>query len=252
MAGLLHAISNSTQDLGRAMPDFEEFATKTSSLCNLLRRRMTKQRLLATCFADPPASAWAQQVQSFDASCVQHRWGSLLAAAQELRGVRDGLRFVWDLQKYSFNNGRPQERADGNDPWVVDIGRCDAAISSEFFWAYLDMVLVLGHCIDHISCWCESCPCHSGLAAFDANTYHLRRQLFTRGGSLDAMCPMRTRRAPEVAAGSVHRILSSIFQTLSCTLLVSLAARLPSDQKKPLLDNFAAGRAQFSFFFRGG
>eukprot|EP00969_Alexandrium_andersonii_P238403 10522933-Alexandrium_andersonii.AAC.1 len=54
-------------------------------------------------------------------------------------------------------------------------------------------------------------------------------------------CPMRSRRAPELAAGQLEVFLDELASESNASLVVSLA-RLPSSEQTTALEDFAAGR----------
>lgn len=90
----------------------------------------------------------------------------------------------------------------------MDIETIDQCIKCDFFWRYRRMLEEIGQAIDHMFAWADSCGCHR---IRDSVARCRHRQ--PHGGVKGSVCPMRGRRAFELAAGGLHNILDGIWAT---------------------------------------
>jgi len=128
VAGLLHIIHNSSSGLEAVMQTYTETVDKVGLVCNLLRKRDSKMRLLSTCFVDGVARHMRQGLEQFSSHVHSERWGTVARAATDLVAVEHSLRFGWDLNRY---------RGGGGGPDRVKLEVIDQAINSDMFWGSL-------------------------------------------------------------------------------------------------------------------
>ncbi len=210
-------------------------------------------RLIHTCFRRDRHSQHAHQFLHFSSSVYEGRWGEVLAAAEELLPLHLNLRAAWDVNLYSYGGPvRPERDDNDGDEYGVKLGIADAAIRSDAFWAYVDMICEVGACLLHCMHWCESCPCHEveEHAALNRNR-HSRLRRFRLKYHTDALgCPMRSRRAPEMANGDIIKIARALFnmQLASLVLLPSVAA-LNGEEKAAILRDFRLARQHILMTF---
>jgi len=79
----------------------------------------------------------------------------------------------------------------------------DAAVSSDFFWAYLKMLVVVGDTMLHLHHWAETCPCH------ESHRLVLEHKLIAS----PVRCPLLGRRAPEICCGDLDGLLDTLYET---------------------------------------
>ena len=107
----------------------------------------------------------------------------------------------------------------------VKLQEVDAAICSSLFWAYMEMVSLLGSAISHVTAWCEGCSCHpyEFLARLPGQlelpvAHHSVRK---RPAAHQQRCPMASRRAPEAAAGDLHACMQDCLTSVNSALLLN-------------------------------
>ena len=80
----------------------------------------------------------------------------------------------------------------------------------------------------HIDHWTEACPCHQDRLADPA---------LTSSKICGAQCPLKGLRAPELAAGTLHSLLDSLFNISLGSLLLSpeLQVGHPQSHRPPFI-----------------
>lgn len=246
IAGVLHILHNCTKDLGSCLTWWTTFTELLTHLTRLLSRPWSKQRLLATCFAEYPQRAYIGDIQAFNAQVYEARWGQTLHAISELVPLKAVLRSAWNLRRFTFGNVDGVDRDRGDDQ-SVRLSLADQAIRSDQFWAYLDMIDLVGHVINEAALWAESCPCHPRSPDFRTR---FRRVHAFRDSTGQCACPMRTRRAPEMADGAMVAMVRQL-----CTmarpqlLLYPSVAALGEEGKRLVLAEFGRARRHLIMVF---
>ena len=111
---------------------------------------------------------------------------------------------------------------------------CCLALSR--FWCFLEVVQQLAHVLRALFHWCESCSCHGHLESPDEDWSACRKS-----------CPMKGRRAPELASGGFHTHLTSLMDVSASSLACSLTNQVTEQEKTELLSAFHAGRSHIVF-----
>ena len=251
ICGLLHVVHNITEGIVAVMVWAPTFVEMLTHLTRLLKKRWSRQRLMASCFAHGPAFHFRGLFSHFSASVYEGRWGSLLHAISRILPLKASLRMFWSLANYQGGAGGDQAQPrPGQHSIRLDL--VDQAIGSDMFWAYAEALDYLGETLTSLVHWAESCPCHGEDAAIRGPTRHLRVGAFQRTHSSAAsLCPLRTMRAPEMAAGEAHRRLQQLFGLSSAQLVASPAiAQLDQVDRARLLNDFRAARQSISFTLR--
>ena len=79
----------------------------------------------------------------------------------------------------------------------------------------MGLLHLLGAVIDPATFWVQGCPCRSWTPAealLQASKYLRQKMFFIASGLLPFMtCPLRGRRAPEMAAGKLLEFLEALF-----------------------------------------
>ena len=237
VGGLLHIIHNATKDLGSCMECYDEHVSKMSVLAKFLRERHSKERLLAKCFGQglPGEAVFKEAVAKFRSQCYRARWGTVASCALDLKEVLPCVRFGWSLPKYLDGGavGGAGEAAEG-----ASLLEVDALVRCPFFEAYLSMLVVLSEMTLHLIAWTESCPCHwhlltgGGSNSMDASTRNLLES-----------CPMRGRRAPELALNDFMQELSALSSHGATSLVQSFSLDLPAEDRTKIVQDFEMGRS---------
>ena len=232
----------------KAMGHWEAFEGQLKLVCNLIRRTFSRQRLMETCFSDPPASLHQHLYSSFSGTVGKGRWGVVWDAAEQLGPLEASLRFAWDGVK--FNRGKPL----GTHPQPADedkvcarlrICDLDEAIQSAMFWRYRFMVTLLGDVVQHLFAWVQGCCCH---ACHELFLEEMQENTPNPTKSELLACPMHGRRAPEMAAGRFRAVLNEIWDIHEARLLVMEPAALTAEQRGVIFQDFCRGRQAFTFY----
>lgn len=196
--GQKHIMSNISGDLTQKMLHFKDFQNKLSALNTLMHQKYYRDRLKHLMSGTP----FAKLFEYHSAGClILWRWGSLVTVCESFHKLEGALRTQWDLRKFLAGNNGNDEEASGNRELFT---KADSAIRSSFFWAYLKFVLLIHGVINDLGLWGEGCPCH---------------------GHKDHSCPLRGRRAPELAAGFFWTFLHETFCAAS-SVFSAIAAGL--------------------------
>ena len=116
--------------------------------------------------------------------------------------------------------GQAKDASDGPRRVTAQyIRTVDAAISSRRFWAYAQMLSVLSGFLADLTGWCEGCWCHQ--QEHSLGSYHMRRRAICFDRQSPSTCPMKGRRAPELAAGVLPQMIDDLANG-SVTLLSEL------------------------------
>ena len=227
IAGLLHIAHNISKDLHQALEHWPVFVEQLTQVCKLLSSRISRQRLLETCFAEPPWSAFQARFESFTAQVYGGRWNTAMEAAQDLLPLIQILRRAWSASKFGVKGqDRDGEEPDGDRSRVLSLKVVDEALRSSMFPAYLHAMHRVAECLSHISHWAESCPCANHSSDRAKQT-----------------CPLRSSRAPELAAGALPLLVKSSFEVAHGHLLaLEETSRLTAAELRTLVSDWTAAK----------
>jgi len=237
IAGLLHIIHNTSNDLGNALHCYDEAVNQAKHVCSLIRQHHTRERLLETCYFTPVGRAMRGSFNGFDAKVHKPRWASIAHAVEQLVRVEHALRWGWNKDRYGQAHRR--EDAEGK-PESLDLAIVDGAIQSSTFWATLRVLHALASVILKCYAWAEGCPCHSHLPREGVPDHILRRW---------AKCPMRGRRAPCLAAGDFFKCFTEVVAVSGAELVATLPRYSSPEEQGLLLQDFERGRQHMLFAF---
>ena len=126
-----------------------------------------------------------------------------------------------------------------------------SALKSKMFWSYSSMLLSLQDCIEGLQSWSEACPCHGfpvGQSRF------LRGKDFSKalGGKpcAFASCPMRGKRAPELACGALHALFKELAEETKKSWMTWRCDGLTAEETQLLLSDFSIGQERISTFLQ--
>ncbi|CAE7729429.1 unnamed protein product [Symbiodinium sp. CCMP2592] len=218
------------------MECYDDQVSKMSVLAKFLRERHSKERLLAKCFSQgvQGEAVFKEAVAKFRSQCYRARWGTVASCALDLQEVLPSLRWGWSLPKY-LDGGAVAGQGEAEGASIADV---DALVRCPFFEAYLSMLVLLSEVTLHLIAWSESCPCHwhlltgGGSNALDASTRCLLET-----------CPMRGRRAPELALNDFMQELSALSSHGATSLVQNFPPDLPAEERTKVVQDFEMGLA---------
>ena len=117
---LLHIVHNALTDLAKVLEHWSPFLANLTELCNLVRGKHSRDRLLETWFAEPPHVHVRYLYDNFDGHVYTGRWNTTEHAIIRVRSLEPSLRHAWSKQKYTFGKRavpEPQNAA----PWRVNV-----------------------------------------------------------------------------------------------------------------------------------
>ena len=227
VGGLLHIIHNAAKGLGSCMQHYDAEIDNMAVLAKFLRERHSKERLISKCFssghaAAPPIRSF---IESFSSQCYRERWGTVAKCALDLCKVLPALRIGWSSQAYLEGAAQGPNAAES----AKAVATVDSLVFNPWFEAYLLMLQAFSNLVMHLLA--ESCPCHwhimSGTHAQDLSS-HARRVLQD--------CPLRTRRAPELAANDFMTEVTGFSQQAATDLLRQLPPGLSDADRAAVQD----------------
>ena len=117
------------------------------------------------------------------------RWGEVVNFCKRLASFLPLIRCCWNERAY-LGNVRGDEEDDTGERRRSETRfspeRFSAVLKDPMFFGYFDMILMLSGCIEQISQWAESCPCHgdlqlsSGFRRFENRGRHEAQTNFRR------------------------------------------------------------------------
>ena len=185
---------------------------------------------------EQPWKAATEQLEGFNASVFEGRWGSVMTALEAVVPLMPLLRATWDAQKFGMPRGSEAEDdaanlAAGSPHRTLSVAKVDAALSNPLFSAYVVAMQHVADAILHLQS--ESCPC---------------RPLGESDKCLPG-CPLRGRRGPELAAGAVQDMLSTLLRVsegkLPCCAEVAV---LKPEDKAVVMHDFAAAKRHIELY----
>jgi hypothetical protein len=152
------------------------------------------------------------------------------------------LRTAWRADAYTMGRGVDVEHADFVASSSINVGVVDAAVRSDLFWCYAEMLDQLGEILQELTRVLESCPCHHGNIRLEGPTRHLRRNRFLQAVACHA-CPLSTMWAPELAVGD-HLVIVRKLLSMGHTWLLTTPSFvvLTEAYKGGVVKDWAAGR----------
>ncbi|CAE7825327.1 unnamed protein product, partial [Symbiodinium sp. CCMP2592] len=263
--GIHHVMHNMCEDMCEALPSFRKHKPHFQAMSVFLCDHHVRQGLQERCFGQGDAAAHRAKFASFGERLLDWRWQSVSSFLSAMEPLELPLRQFWSLRAFSgkFRNdslsGEPaQEAAGPDDPAqaadaLVPVGpqessesskvladavrgkvrsqNFDSAVQNAEVWQYMSMLRKLFAISDELLVWFQSCPCHPREAAAQDDEDRCKHY---------AACPMKGRRAPELAAGFVVSFMRDQLQ--------GAADVFPSNSD--LFTEYVAGLQHFSFMLQ--
>jgi hypothetical protein len=246
IAGLLHVLHNTTQDLGATLLHWSLWVDQLKMVCRLLSNKWTKDRFLQTCLKGHPL---AGDIKRFRARVYEARWGSIWYAVGQLLHIQDILCQSWAKQAFCYGDADMNERREETEH-SVNLEVVNEALRSPLFWAYCVAMDTVGEIFERLAFWGESCACHwEDDRLHGASRWQRGKALMQDMGQ--STCPMRTLRAPECAAGEHFRILNRLMSLGHSALLLNpCVSGLSAGDRSVLLSDFARARQHVNTFLQ--
>jgi hypothetical protein len=121
----------------------------------------------------------------------------------------------------------------------------DESVLSEAFWAWLVMMNTVCNILRKAIMWAESCSCHWCILQPGVNV-----EMPVAFGRAVSECPMRCRRAADLASGEFQAMIELECEVTGVTLLVDLLPMPMTDAvRMALVQEFDMARAHMTFYF---
>ena len=218
VAGMLHIVSNCTDSLHHGVfQHWKKFLEQLDAVCNLLCQPHTQELYLQRCVRSCNLHRFEHLLSQKFHKFIDRRWSSLTTTLSWLLPLENALRATW-------NAGRFLRGCDEKTHAEHKLHTLTLAIPDSFFWAYGHMMLSIQVALDALAFWSENCPCHEGFTKKEANLLvgTMREQApmtdvwqalmpnRNMKNSLWASCPMRGKRAPELAVGVLQERMDEV------------------------------------------
>ena len=157
--GLCHIIQNAVHSCTGAVEHFSStWFDQAKNVCNLLRRKNSKQRLIETCFKHPLVCHQRHLIDAFSHTTHRDCWGCLLEPAAGLRALETPFREAWNAQFFqSFStSARPVPHQSRHHR------RCH--LFPRLLFLFVDGARVAAVAAPAFN-WLRSCSCHASKAA---------------------------------------------------------------------------------------
>ncbi|CAE7288205.1 unnamed protein product, partial [Symbiodinium sp. KB8] len=236
VSGLLYNSHSMSRDLEAALQHWETYVTQLTHVCRLLQQPWSCQRLVRTCMQRAPRNAWIPEIEAFKGKVYSGRWGTTMDATRQLVPLLEVVRNLWDVNQFRSKAGGADadDGREGEAARQLSLEVVQQALSSDLFQAYSHAMLSIADAILHIQHWCEGCPCKHHSSTKMRNT-----------------CPMKTRRAPELAAGQLSTCLQSVFDVAHGGLLAHASlSKVRDEERQTVLVDFAAARQHIDLSLR--
>lgn len=260
VAGMMHIVSNATQDMHVHMQHWPLFWKQLKVLESFLRCKERRDLYIWTCLTHTSFSNRASMFQYFRGSLYEDRWGEVISFMRRLPGLLRVLAATWDNRRFASGADlrgevMPQQGAGAEGAGQSDAGSLPnfdpkdltALLVDPVFFKYLDMCLLLDGIPEDIARWSGGCSCHEALTA--ELSPHLVAKVMTLHYGVPS-CPLAGKRAPELAASRVTDVVDELVRAREADLLLlrvtpGAPAPTPADWSIVISD-FARGRAYLS------
>ena len=190
------------------------------------------------CFQSGPAIAYHDEIRKFTITVHEKRWNTIASAIEEVNKLEPALKSHWNLAQFLgkeksntddfTDNGVPTARpgeTDSSPEYGVNLRVVDDALSSDFFWGSLKVLLQVAVVQRQAVRFVNGCVCHSDMLHADDKTAE----------KLSETCPLRGRRCAELASGEFFDLVQSLFQARATTLELQLPRGLADDEVMQLM-----------------
>ena len=150
----------------------------------------------------------------------------------------------WDKTAFALGSTGGIPKVEEHYSRSMSADELDQALSNPLFWSYRAMANHIASALQHLLHWCEGCRCHS-------KDLDLRRTpgAFQAKFGLPA-CPLKARRAPEVALGSLEAVLEASLGQSMVTLSHDIGNQCSLEDRRVIIDDFDTARQHLAFILR--
>ena len=161
----------------------------------------------------------------------EKRWQVVIAVLTHVLPVFDNLRQAWDGDKFSLADS------------------VTSALSSSLFCRYIWMIHLVHKLLSNFELWLESCACHEHLLDGVPRKHKRSAQAKFFAKLPSSNCPMRGKRAAELAAGVLEKTLRNMEQLAFQSFLESDAedAALSQADRAIMLKDLEYAKAYLHF-----
>ena len=242
--GALHICSNLCKDVSSKLAHWDVFLKELALFESLLCHRDRRERFLSTCV---PATAEERTLfKSFSGSLYEKRWGAVVSFLRKFVPLIGALKKFWNHDKYvegyqqRANAGGEADDGVGASFVAADLTR---ALFSNMFNVYVSMVLSLFNIVENLASWFEGCQCHEQQLQQHGNKIKRASKKETSESGPYAFCPMKGKRAPELAAGALGETFETLLSSRKASLLRKMSEQQLSQENEALvLQDFDAGK----------
>ena len=238
--GALRVLHQSVHELTSAFQQYETwFLPSLRSITHVLGSKPIRERFVADAVRGSEAAAFEQALLQLQLNLHEARWGTLVTTCRELMSMR--LVFTY------WNSGRvigqppPAQAQEEEKRMHASAQTMTDAVHSAFFWQYMAMILRLARVVEHLEAWFEGCACHhrqpDASVPLESNVVWRSR----------LSCPLAGRRAPELAAGALDKMIADAFGKQRAELIVACSSLSP-EHRGAVTQDFASGQAKLEHF----
>ena len=240
LPGMFHVIDNATKDVLKKSEVWEHSVKSMLEGVLLFFNAFHRRKWFVARCCVGRFRAWSM---FFESACPLldggRAWGVVSAGVAWVLERKRVLQQVWRAD--ALLAGGADEGDDAAQDGTKLVKRVDEAIGSTLFWAFLEMCSTIISMLDEITSWTQGCACHGP---------ELRRQLKPLlHGQGPLSCPMRGRRAPEVAEGALSRLIDDLFLFNDSQLALVHTAGLEEEKRSRLLLDWSAMKVHMRMQF---
>jgi hypothetical protein len=254
-AGTVHIFNNMAKDMDKALQWFTEWNEGCKAMAHMLHNQHLRTRIIGKLILE---TRHAHLEPFFKRACpkpIEWRWGRMAESIKFVVRLQSILPLVWDPAKFL---GRETDDAlQEEDKNLLNLPVLTKAIRSSKWWSYTAMLNELHRYIASLSRWAEGCPCHGWqepLFGFSEPTYSestdilcaCRRELSLPRADGDGphfVCPLKGKRAIELAAGDLSAFMREIAEAHFSTVVVACDVGLEAAAMTEVLNDFNYGKA---------
>ena len=243
-AGLDHVANNLQDAMDRQLQGWEDWLPGFKAVTHILSHRWLLQRLVATCVIGTGHASLARCFETCVQTVAQWRWGTICKTLPDVLRLERALRIVWNQEKFLMGGDQNDARLQSDS---FNASLITSTIHSHQWWRYAEMILHLHEVGNFPSAWGSGCACHEWLGNSGKPGNVERAQFLTAAreslGLLGTLhdgvgfdCPLKGKRAPEMANGKLLRLLKDEAEAARVATLLSCSSLEPQDQEKVLSD----------------
>ncbi|CAE7788549.1 unnamed protein product [Symbiodinium sp. CCMP2592] len=264
--GLLHIVNNALLEVSSKLSHFDAFFQQLQEFEGLVTCGRLS-RFVNYCVKPSPLALQADELlQRKFGRLYLKRWGEVVNFCKRLAPFLQLIRCCWNERSYRGNVHGDEDDDAGEQRGSetrFSPERFSAVLKDPVFFGYFDMILMLSGCIEQVSQWAESCPCHqdlqlsSGFRRFEnrgryeaeTNFRRARRQLRAFFASQAETCVMRGKRLPELVADGLQLVLANFSDLALTGLMQEHRPHISDADWATLVADFEHGRSHAELEF---